>query len=60
MELFPESMPFHLFGVLRGESVKWHWSDDELEAQWSLSVAELALLPGPIDSGRLGCAKKDS
>jgi TnpA family transposase len=36
--------------------VKWHWSKDELETQWSLSVEELALLPGRVDSGRLGCA----
>lgn len=49
-------MPPHLFGMFRGEIVKWHWSEDELESQWSLSVEELALLPGRIDSGRLGCA----
>lgn len=36
--------------------MKWHWSEDELETQWSLTVAELALLPGRTDSGRLGCA----
>lgn len=36
--------------------MKWHWSEDELESQWSLSVEELALLPNRIDSGRLGCA----
>lgn len=36
--------------------MKWHWSEDELESQWSLSVEELALLPSRIDSGRLGCA----
>ena len=36
--------------------MKWHWSEDELETQWSLSVVELALLPGRMDSGRLGCA----
>lgn len=29
--------------------------EDELEMQWSLSVVELALLPGHINSGRLGC-----
>lgn len=46
----------HIFGVLQGESVKWHWSEDELETQWSLTVAELALLPGRTDSGRLGFA----
>lgn len=44
------------FWVLQGKSVKWHWSEDELETQWSLTVAELALLPGRTDSGRLGCA----
>jgi hypothetical protein len=36
--------------------VKWHWSKDELEMQWSLSVEESALLPGHTDSGRLGFA----
>ena len=36
--------------------MKWHWSEDELEMQWSLSVEELALLPGRTDSGRLGFA----
>lgn len=36
--------------------MKWHWNEDELETQWSLSVEELALLPGRTDSGRLGCA----
>ena len=49
-------MPSHLLGVLRGESVKWHWSEDELETRWSLSVVELALLPSRTDSGRLGFA----
>lgn len=49
-------MPSHLFGVLRGELLKWHWSKDELETRWSLSVEELVLLPGRIGSGRLGCA----
>ena len=44
----------HIFGVLQGKFVKWRWSEDELETQWSLSVAELALLPGRTDSGRLG------
>ena len=47
-------MPSHIFGVLLGEFVKWHWSEDELETQWSLSADELALLPGRTDSGRLG------
>lgn len=42
-------MPSHLFGVLRGESVKWHSSEDELETRWSLFVLELALLPSRID-----------
>ena len=37
-------MPPHIFGMLQGESVKWHWSEDELETQWSLTAAELALL----------------
>ena len=36
--------------------MNWHWSEDELETQWSLTVAELALLPGRTDSVRLGCA----
>ena len=49
-------MPPHIFGVLQGESVRWRWSEDELETQWSLSVAELALLPGRTDSGRFGFA----
>jgi hypothetical protein len=45
-----------MFSVLQGEPVKWHWTEDELEMQWSLSAEELALLPGRTDSGRLGCA----
>jgi hypothetical protein len=36
--------------------MQWHWSEVELESQWSLSIEELGLLPGRIDSGRLGCA----
>ena len=36
--------------------MKWHWSKDELETQWSLSPDELALLPSRTDSGRLGFA----
>ena len=36
--------------------MKWHWSEDELETQWSLSVEESALLPSRTDSGRLGFA----
>lgn len=36
--------------------MKWHWSEDELEMQWSLSAEESALLPGRTDSGRLGFA----
>jgi len=49
-------MPAYIFGVLQGEFVKWHWNEDELEMQWSLSVEESALLPGRTDSGRLGFA----
>lgn len=36
--------------------MKWHWNEDELDMQWSLSVEESALLPGRTDSGRLGFA----
>ena len=36
--------------------MQWHWSEDELAAQWSLPAEELALLPSRIDRGRLGCA----
>lgn len=36
--------------------MKWYWNEDELEMQWSLSVEELALLPGHTDSERLGFA----
>jgi len=39
-----------------GDTVKWHWNEDDLAARWSLSAAELALLPGRTDHGRLGCA----
>jgi hypothetical protein len=42
--------------MLQGEFVKWRWSKDELETQWSLSPDELALLPSRTDSGRLGFA----
>ena len=49
-------MPAYILGVLQGEFVKWHWNEDELEMQWSLSVEESALLPGRTDSGRLGFA----
>jgi len=37
--------------VLQGEFVKWHWNEDELEMQWSLTVEESALLPGRTDRG---------
>ncbi|PTQ80624.1 DUF4158 domain-containing protein [Nitrosomonas sp. sh817] len=48
-------MSSHLFRVLRGEFLKWHWSKDELETRWSLSVGKLVLLLGRIGRDRLGC-----
>ncbi|NMM36273.1 MAG: DUF4158 domain-containing protein [Glaciimonas sp.] len=51
-----ENTPPHIVGLLQGEPTKWHWSEDELKIQCSLSVEVLSLLPGRTDSGRLGYA----